>query len=1421
MSRQAVVEKGGFTVVHEAQEPKVPKVDIVFIHGVDGHPKDTWTWNRDKSPTKRRANDRPPEQPSPTKLMRLDGNAEQARHHQTPNTEDAESEKESNSEWLMQDSVFWPADLLPLTVPDTRILVYGWNSGIRSRKDPDPVSDTRIRGHAESLLTNLEIERREPDNKQRPLLFVAHSLGGIVVKEALRQAERHGPSKPHLHQIYESTIGILFFGTPHRGGNVPSFPAAPILGLIGRITHKINDNTLQDLQPDSQMLEQLRTEFPKLCRAKKWMIYSFQEEIGTFLGPKCVADVSSYMDDTEIEERVRITRDHVDMVKYTGKTDQEYKKVAAAITRIFDECKDVIERNAKAISAALKREMEGRLNFDAMDKRVTNLAAAQQGTCSWFLETKAYEAWQNPAKQSEHGGFLWIKGNPGTGKSTLMKFLFETTKDRLRRDPDQIVASFFFSARGAVEEKTTKGLYRALLHQIFQWAPGLNASLECMSRNGAQGIAANGWSEEALKQTLERAILRLGERSLTVFIDALDECDGDQAKGMVTFIEELCAKDTTRKGHLQICLSSRHYPDIAIGKGIEVILERSRGHAEDLKKYIQSKLRLGNSEAARLLGNAILERSSLIFLWVVLVIDILNSAYAFTPVERMRELLDEIPSELANLFEMILRRDDNGMDPLRSCFRCILFASRPLSPKELYSAINFCLYENDSSPAPWEGFGKEKVEANMARFVRETSKGLAEIVKVKGRREVQFIHESVRDFLLGKHGSQWSEASENLEGFGHEALRDCCWAQVKDAYDDFRAPGSRAWCAEVPFRPSPTPERDGLKDSDEEIWGRPVTVPRKNRPDGKKASRSQSSQPAKADYKDQHHSIRRTSRSEALSAQYGYEGPRYNGSQDRPICAVDGSADKLWVPRSVSGGKVEMQRYPPPGSEYRQVDADGWDSLDESSDTEGRHDYNKVSSLKGRRKPRGAHSIRDSPKLRPLPSLPPPFLAYAIQNVLHHANMAAKYGRDQTNFLSKFPLRNWIALLANAIPDSEQYSTSTSLLYILAEKNHAELIKAYQEETSSVFWVGAGRYGPPMFAALATESHEAAQALLVRQIARNLSKSAIQRVYKRYNDGRNRHAPEGPHNSPLHREFTFDKKRGLLPYIVEDGNRMVLEVLLRTCEVDVNILDKHGDPPTLPLSIAALRGYADIVELLLARGAKIELKGKHGMTALSHAADAGQTETATLLLCHGADINTTCNWKRTPLSYAASKLSSDMVRLLLSRKANLEAKDIDGRSALSYASAKKSQDCVTIIRLLLEKYANTESRDRDGRTPLAHAAKEGCVDALKVLCSRGAQVDSQDDHLRTPIWHASEAGHREVVRVLLEKGARVDPMDRLERTPLSIAAERGHKSVVELLLRRDAMANSRDVNGRTPGWYASNQQHEEVMRLLGAAHGRR
>ena len=177
------------------------------------------------------------------------------------------------------------------------------------------------------------------------------------------------------------------------------------------------------------------------------------------------------------------------------------------------------------------------LRFGEMDARYATIQDAHSKTCLWLLDRIEYLDWCTPNKMNDHHGFFWIRGNPGTGKSTLMKFAFAaagcTTTDR-------IIVKFFFNARGAALEKTVVGMWRPLLHQVFGDLPDLlHVFTLCPPPQNTRGPTQPEWDVGTLQTLLKHAVQRLGSRSLICFIDALDEGDEDRIREMVSLFEGL------------------------------------------------------------------------------------------------------------------------------------------------------------------------------------------------------------------------------------------------------------------------------------------------------------------------------------------------------------------------------------------------------------------------------------------------------------------------------------------------------------------------------------------------------------------------------------------------------------------------------------------------------------------------------------------------------------------------------------------------------------------------------------------------------------------------------------------------------------------------------------------------------------------
>lgn len=462
--------------------------------------------------------------------------------------------------------------------------------------------------------------------------------------------------------------------------------------------------------------------------------------------------------------------------------------------------KVIREEEAKVPSDDQKKALLKSLKFDQHKDRHDYIKAAHADTCEWLQKSVEYLDWLDPDKIRGHHGFLWIKGKPGAGKSTIMKFALVTVRKRMK---DGVLISFFFNARGGSLEKSTLGMYRSLLLQLLQQLPTLQNELDLSDFTVDQDTTYH-WHVESLKSLFHQAIENLQKSKVVCLIDALDECDEDEIRDMISFFEYLGDLTISKGSGFLVCFSSRHYPYITIQNGLNLILENQKEHAQDIVKYVRSELKIGQSHIANQIHADIPTRSRGIFMWVILVVLILNKEYDKGRVYNLQTKYREIPGDLHELFRDILTRnsDEKSRETLR-CLQWILFAERPLRPEELYFAI--------LSDASRTLAHREVSEHDIQRFILDSSFGFIDIIGSNdyNHKTVQFIHESVKDFLLKGNGLRevWAYLNSNIQGQSHEDLKQCClrWVGMsnaicsQDSLSEERAILGQSASEELPF----------------------------------------------------------------------------------------------------------------------------------------------------------------------------------------------------------------------------------------------------------------------------------------------------------------------------------------------------------------------------------------------------------------------------------------------------------------------------------------------------------------------------------------------------------------------------------------------------------------------------------------------
>jgi hypothetical protein len=281
------------------------------------------------------------------------------------------------------------------------------------------------------------------------------------------------------------------------------------------------------------------------------------------------------------------------------------------------------------------------------------------------------------------------------------------------------------------------------------------------------------WTPRELQEFLLIVVQGLQQHAVVCFIDALDECNEDEMRELIEFLEDVGENSVSSGTSLNMCISTRYYPNVRMRKGVQLNLDDQEGHENDIAAYIDSKLDVPHTPQIDEIKAELRNRAREIFLWVFLVVRMVNRAYDSGKMHAVEKLLREVPNELDDLFANILERDPESKKLSTLCLQWIFFAKRPLKREELYFALL-----SGTEPSALKEWNQTDITYQIIdNFILDCSKGLAQISKAKDK-AVQFIHESVRDFLVQEKGPGFvrlqPDLTGNVNGESEDQLKICC-----------------------------------------------------------------------------------------------------------------------------------------------------------------------------------------------------------------------------------------------------------------------------------------------------------------------------------------------------------------------------------------------------------------------------------------------------------------------------------------------------------------------------------------------------------------------------------------------------------------------------------------------------------------------
>ena len=309
-------------------------------------------------------------------------------------------------------------------------------------------------------------------------------------------------------------------------------------------------------------------------------------------------------------------------------------------------------------------------------------------------------------------------------------------------------------------------MFRAILHQLLSQIPTARADFKRLweekARHGGGPILE--WRLEELRDIFSSFLLRAAkDTSIRIFIDALDEAGEDHAQDLLSYVHELNTEIHASNAPISLCFSCRKYPFFARNGGLEICVD-DENH-KDIEAYLVAELRrLLDQETIdetvlNVLQADLAKKASGVFLWVYVMVPFIAKQYNDGEhLDAIRGKLDQIPSDLSHIYKHVLTEvvDVEKRPRTLQLLQWIFLAKWPLTVTELRHAMA----SDDSSVRPSqysiaESKGFIDNDVQMRKLVISLSGGLAEVkkrawfdgVEEHSHSEVQFIHESVNDFL--------------------------------------------------------------------------------------------------------------------------------------------------------------------------------------------------------------------------------------------------------------------------------------------------------------------------------------------------------------------------------------------------------------------------------------------------------------------------------------------------------------------------------------------------------------------------------------------------------------------------------------------------------------------------------------------------
>ncbi|KAJ4354479.1 uncharacterized protein N0V89_006216 [Didymosphaeria variabile] len=631
--------------------------------------------------------------------------------------------------------------------------------------------------------------RQDKAEKERPIIFVCHSLGGIVVKQALI----HATLRSELYgAIVRNTIGLMFFGTPQGGGNRAA-AAEKVSSIMSVFTGEPRNSLLSTLKKGSLYNEATSDDFNPQLGAFK--VVSFFEEKKTSWKVKrfailpqvismIVVDRHSAKLGSPGEVVLGMDADHNNICKFSGDEDDlsKLEKVIYHLSRIASTLSLPKPTTGHRTNPDLPRKIIEHfqsLSSMSVEQHLYEVQTAQGNTFQWIKDNVAFQI----TEKSTMPIIFHITGKPGSGKTVLSKLMYRilsvaqndcyilffafNDRDSGRRSPIHLMASLVAQTLARIE------LPGAVLDSIIGSDGKFNTKV---------------WNEREFKKTLflfEIILQALPvSKKFVILVDALDECvANEERRSMLHTFGKIASMHQDRLPRVNFVFTSRPYSNIDFGVTRTFVLdlnsEDSMDH--DLEAYIVDSVgfliaeRPGLARYEEKILSKLRDRAEKMYLLIELLLDMIRRHHDSSP-GSIEGLLKKLPENLSAIYMKLwseIPEEHKGRAKL--IFSWVLCSFRPLTVKELglglakfdITEVKQAIYRRTSA---WQEdnpldetscldyYLPMDLEGDLARLfgplvhIEGASETLSNITDGYSSCRVKLCHQTVKDHFINEPG---------------------------------------------------------------------------------------------------------------------------------------------------------------------------------------------------------------------------------------------------------------------------------------------------------------------------------------------------------------------------------------------------------------------------------------------------------------------------------------------------------------------------------------------------------------------------------------------------------------------------------------------------------------------------------------------